>query len=72
MDKSLSNWFKAGIIDDYKRGYASFGKTTERTSKYLDRGHITEAQAEEIAIACPVPEYEEAVDTEQAEADAEE
>lgn len=61
MDKSLSNWFKAGIIDDYKRGYASFGKTTERTSKYLDRGHITEAQAEEIATACPAPVYEEEI-----------
>ncbi len=59
MDKELSNWFKAGIIDDYKRGYASFGTTTERTSKYLDRGHITEAQAEEIAMACPAPEYPE-------------
>jgi hypothetical protein len=48
-----TGWLIAGIIDGYKTGEASFYKTTKRTDDYLEQGKITQAQAEEIAMACP-------------------
>jgi hypothetical protein len=51
-----SGWLIAGIISGYKTGEVSFCKTTERTDKYLELGKITQAQAIEIAMACPKPE----------------
>ena len=51
-------WLIAGIISGYKTGEVSFCKTTERTDKYLELGKITQAQAIEIAIACPEPSVE--------------
>lgn len=54
----LSSWLTAGIIDGYKNGHTPFVKVTEMTAAYLAKGFITEAQAEEIATACPVPESE--------------
>ncbi len=51
-----TGWLIAGIIDGYKTGEVSFCKTTERTDKYLDLGKITQAQANEIGMACPKPE----------------
>ena len=53
-----SGWLIAGIISGYKTGEVSFCKTTERTDKYLELGKITQAQAIEIAIACPKPSVE--------------
>ena len=53
-----SGWLIAGIISGYKTGEVSFCKTTERTDKYLELGKITQAQAIEIAIACPEPSIE--------------
>ena len=53
-----SGWLIAGIISGYKTGEVSFCKTTERPDKYLELGKITQAQAIEIAIACPKPSYE--------------
>ena len=53
-----SGWLIAGIISGYKTGEVSFCKTTERTDKYLELGKITQAQAIEIAIACPNPSVE--------------
>jgi hypothetical protein len=53
-----SGWLIAGIISGYKTGEVSFCKTTERTDKYLELGKITQAQAIEIAIACPEPSVE--------------
>ena len=53
-----TGWLIAGIIDGYKTGEVSFCKTTERTDKYLELGKITQAQAIEIAIACPEPSVE--------------
>ena len=53
-----SGWLIAGIISGYKTGEASFFKTTKLTDDYLEAGKITQAQAEEIAMACPQPSYE--------------
>ena len=53
-----TGWLIAGIISGYKTGEVSFCKTTERTDKYLELGKITQAQAIEIAIACPEPSVE--------------
>lgn len=61
----FSNWLKAGIIDGYKQGHTPFVKVTELTVAYLSKGFITEAQAEEIAIACPIPEYIEGSEVEE-------
>ena len=55
----FSKWLTSGIIDGYKKGYTPFVKVTEMTAAYLSKGFITEAQAEEIATACPVPAAEE-------------
>ena len=52
---NFSEWLKAGIIDGYKKGYTPFVKVTEMTAAYLSKGFITDAQAEEIATACPAP-----------------
>ena len=62
-----SGWLIAGIISGYKTGEVSFCKTTERTDKYLELGKITQAQAIEIAIACPEPSVE--PETEETQAD---
>ena len=48
----------AGVIDGYKTGERSFSRTTELTDNYLEKGKITQAQAIEIAIACPEPSVE--------------
>lgn len=53
-----SGWLIAGIISGYKTGEASFFKTTKITDDYLEQGKITQAQAIEIAIACPEPSVE--------------
>lgn len=50
-----TGWLIAGIIDGYKTGEASFYKTTKRTDDYLEQGKITQAQADEIGMACPQP-----------------
>lgn len=52
---NFSEWLKAGIIDGYENGFTPFVKVTEMTAVYLSKGFITEAQAEEIATACPSP-----------------
>lgn len=59
-----SGWLIAGIISGYKTGEVSFCKTTERTDKYLELGKITQAQAIEIAIACPKPSVEPEIENE--------
>lgn len=56
---NFSNWVKKGIIDGYKQGITPFFKVTELTANYLLKGLFTEAQAEEIAAACPAPLIEE-------------
>lgn len=53
-----TGWLIAGIIDGYKTGERSFSRTTKLTDDYLEAGKITQAQAEEIAMACPQPSYE--------------
>ena len=53
---NLSKWLVAGIIDGYRNGHTPFVKVTEMTASYLGKGFISEEQAEEIAMACPVPE----------------
>ncbi len=53
-----TGWLIAGIIDGYKTGERSFSRTTKITDDYLEAGKITQAQAIEIAIACPKPSYE--------------
>lgn len=62
-----SGWLIAGIISGYKTGEVSFCKTTERTDKYLELGKITQAQAIEIAIACPEPSVEPETEVEEPE-----
>lgn len=52
----FSEWLKAGIVDGFKKGYTPFVKVTELTAAYLSKGFITEAQAQEIMNAIPVPE----------------
>ena len=52
---NFSNWVVEGIIDGYKTGLTPFSKVTELTANYLTKGIITQAQAEQIAIACPAP-----------------
>lgn len=52
---NFSEWLKAGIIDGYKMGHTPFVRVTEMTATYLSKGFINEAQAEEIAISCPIP-----------------
>lgn len=52
---NLSEWLVKGIIDGYKKGYTPFSRVTELTAAYVSKGLITEAQAEEIAVACPNP-----------------
>ena len=53
-----TGWLIAGIIEGYKTGERSFSRTTKITDDYLEAGKITQAQAIEIAIACPKPSYE--------------
>lgn len=53
-----TGWLIAGIIDGYKTGERSFSRTTELTDDYLEAGKITQAQANEIGMACPKPSYE--------------
>ena len=53
-----TGWLIAGIIEGYKTGERSFSRTTKLTDDYLEAGKITQAQAEEIAMACPQPSYE--------------
>jgi hypothetical protein len=53
-----TGWLIAGIIDGYKTGERSFSRTTELTDEYLEAGKITQAQANEIGMACPKPSYE--------------
>ena len=55
---NLSEWLVAGIIDGYRKGHTPFVKVTEMTATYLGKGFISEAQAEEIATACPAPTEE--------------
>lgn len=62
-----SGWLIAGIISGYKTGEASFFKTTKITDDYLEQGKITQAQAIEIAIACPEPSVEPETEETQAE-----
>lgn len=52
---SLSNWLVEGIKAGYKDGTFSFARITEITAGYISKGLITEAQAEDIALACPAP-----------------
>ena len=53
---NLSEWLVAGIVDGYRNGHTPFVKVTEMTAAYLGKGFITETQAQEIAVACPVPQ----------------
>ncbi len=59
---NFSEWLVSGIIDGYKKGYTPFVRVTELTAAYLSKGFISEAQAEEIAAACPAP-IQETTDT---------
>ena len=51
----LSDWLVAGIIDGYRTGSFAFARVTEITAAYLSKGLISSRQAQEIALACPVP-----------------
>jgi hypothetical protein len=51
----LSNWLAAGIVNGYETGAFPFARVTEITAAYLSKGLISAAQAQEIALACPVP-----------------
>lgn len=62
-----TGWLIAGVIDGYKTGERSFSRTTELTDNYLEKGKITQAQAIEIAIACPEPSVEPETDVEEPE-----
>ena len=64
---NLSEWLVAGIIDGYRKGHTPFVKVTEMTAAYLGKGFISEAQAEEIAVACPVPAEETVIEENVAE-----
>ena len=52
---SLSQWLIQGIKVGFRDGTFAFCKVTELTAGYLSKGLITEAQAEDIALACPAP-----------------
>lgn len=52
---SLSQWLIQGIKAGYRDGTFAFCRVTELTAGYLSKGLITEAQAQEIAEACPAP-----------------
>lgn len=53
-----TGWIIAGIIEGYKTGERSFSRTTKLTDDYLEAGKITQAQADQIAMACPKPSEE--------------
>ncbi|MBQ2890058.1 MAG: hypothetical protein IJE44_00230 [Clostridia bacterium] len=53
---NFSDWLKAGIIDGYKKGLTPFSKVTEITATYYSKGLISEEQAHEIMLACPIEE----------------
>ena len=49
-----SNWIVESTIDGYKKGLTPVSKVSELTQKYLRDGTITQEQADEIGMACPV------------------
>jgi hypothetical protein len=51
---NFSEWLVQGIIDGFDKGFTSFARVTELTAAYVSKGFITEKQAEQIAIACPM------------------
>lgn len=53
-----AEWLMAGVIDGYKTGTITFCETTDRTERYRENGVITQAQANEVGIACPEPSIE--------------
>lgn len=53
-----SGWVMGGIISGYKNGEISYCETTDRAERYKANGTLTQAQAEEVAMACPQPSYE--------------
>ena len=63
-----AGWVIGGIIDGYRNGEISYCETTDRAEQYKANGTLTQAQAEEIAIACsqPIeePEQEEVIEPE--------
>lgn len=50
-----AGWVIGGIIDGYRNGEISYCETTDRAEQYKANGTLTQAQAEEIAIACSQP-----------------
>lgn len=50
----FSQWVVSGIVDGYENGLTPFSKVTELTANYLIKGIITQAQADEIAVKCPL------------------
>jgi hypothetical protein len=53
-----SGWVMGGIISGYKNGEISYCETTDRAERYKANGTLTQAQAEEVAMACPQPSEE--------------
>ena len=53
---NYAEWLMAGVIDGYKTGAITFCETTDRAERYKTNGSITQAQANEIGMACPKPE----------------
>lgn len=70
-----AGWVIGGIIDGYRNGEISYCETTDRAEQYKANGTLTQAQAEEIAIACsqPIeePEQEEVIEPETVEPEIE-
>ena len=66
-----AGWVIGGIIDGYRNGEISYCETTDRAEQYKANGTLTQAQAEEIAIACsqPIeePKQEEVIESETVE-----
>ena len=58
---NFSEWVVKGVIDGYNTGLTPFAKVTELTANYLTKGIISQEQAEQIAMACPIPVVDEPV-----------
>ena len=53
-----SGWVMGGVISGFKNGEISYCETTDRAERYKANGTLTQAQVEEIAMACPQPSIE--------------
>ena len=53
-----SGWVMGGVISGFKNGEISYCETTDRAERYKANGTLTQAQVEEIAMACPEPSVE--------------